>query len=293
LALARWIASRQNPLTARVAVNHIWLRHFGSALVPSEDNFGLNGKLPSNPALLDWLAIKFMEQNWSMKALHRLILTSNTYRMQSGTGAASEKNIAIDLENVYLWRMNPHRMEAEEVRDSLLAVAGQLDATMGGPEIDENAGQTSHRRSIYFREAPDLEVTLLKIFDGPSPIECYMRGESVVPQQALALVNSKLSSDMAVALSSKLSQSVREDSNEAFGRAAFETVLGRTPTRQELTECIGFLHSQTELLGHPEKLTAWREVAPADVPAAISARQRARQDLVQALFNQNDFVTVR
>src|SRR5262249_47398479 len=149
LALARWIASRENPLTARVAVNHIWLRHFGRAIVPSVADFGKNGKLPSHPQLLDWLAMEFMESGWSMKRIHRLIVTSQAYRMRSSTGEADDPNAKADPENVYLWRMNPRRMEAEIVRDSMLAVSGQLDSAIGGPEINSDKIEETRRRSIY------------------------------------------------------------------------------------------------------------------------------------------------
>ena len=137
-ALARWIASKNNPLTARVAINHIWMRHFGSPLVPTVFDFGLNGKPPTHPALLDWLAVELMDQGWKMKAIHRLIVTSSAYRMQSTSD--NESNHSRDPENVFLWRMNPRRMEAEVVRDSTLHVADGLDLTMFGPELDENQG---------------------------------------------------------------------------------------------------------------------------------------------------------
>src|SRR5262249_22372212 len=133
IALARWIADTQNPLTARVAVNHVWLRHFGKPLVPTVFDFGKNGKPPSHPALLDWLAAEFMESKWSMKSVHRLMVTSSAYRMESTTDTA---NAGIDEDNRWLWRMNARRMEAEIIRDSVLAVAGRLDRTFGGAELD-------------------------------------------------------------------------------------------------------------------------------------------------------------
>src|SRR5437867_10659631 len=171
LALARWIASRENPLTARVAVNHIWLRHFGKAIVPTVADFGKNGKPPSHPQLLDWLAVELMENGWSMKHIHRLIVTSSAYRMSS-TGGAEHPNAKIDPENTWLWRMNPRRMEAEIVRDSLLAVSGQLDPTMGGPEIDIDKSDETRRRSIYLQHTPDVPMQFLKTFDSPNTTEC-------------------------------------------------------------------------------------------------------------------------
>jgi hypothetical protein len=254
------------------------------------DDFGVRGKPPSHPALLDWLALKFIEDGWSMKKIHRLILTSSTYRMQSGFQV--EKNLSIDPENVYLWRMNPRRMEAETVRDSLLQLAGRLDTTRGGPELDEETGETCFRRSIYFRHAVDLQMTFLKLFDGASPMECYQRGESVVPQQALALVNSKLSAAMAEALAVKLSDDERNRSGAAFTRAAFESVLNRDPTPRELIECQEFLHAQAELVKSPVRLTQWKPDA-SGVKTQAEPELRARVDLVHALFSHNDFVTIR
>src|SRR5439155_2039715 len=134
-ALAQWIAGRDNPLTARVAVNHIWMRHFGKPLVESVSDFGRNGKKPTHPELLDWLALELMENGWSMKHLHRLIVTSAAYRMQSKAGGS---NATIDPENRYVWHFNARRAEGEIIRDSVLHVAGQLDPTIGGPVLEND-----------------------------------------------------------------------------------------------------------------------------------------------------------
>src|SRR5262249_21868885 len=133
-ALARWIASKDNPLTARVAVNHLWRWHFGSPLVETTFDFGRNGKRPSHPELLDWLAGELLENGWGMKPLHRLIVTSDAYRMRSQAEVDHPGRTA-DPDNRLLWRFPTARMEAEVVRDSLLHAAGELDLTIGGPEI--------------------------------------------------------------------------------------------------------------------------------------------------------------
>ena len=135
-ALAGWITDRQNPLTARVAVNHIWMRHFGRPLVESVMDLGVSGKQPTHPQLLDWLAVELMEQGWSMKHLHRLILTSRTYRLQTRLDVSSGINLERDKDNRWWWKMDDRRMESEIVRDSILAVSGQLDPTLGGPVQD-------------------------------------------------------------------------------------------------------------------------------------------------------------
>jgi hypothetical protein len=287
LALARWIASRENPLTARVAVNHIWLRHFGKALVPTVANFGTNGKPPSHPELLDWLASEFMEKNWSMKAIHRLIVTSNTYRMQSWAKDSHDRNLSIDPDNKYLWRMNPHRMEAEVVRDSMLYMAGSLDLGMGGQEIDETKGQESRRRSVYFHQTPDNQMVFLQVFDGASPIECYERSETVAPQQALALANSKLSFTVAGLIAGRVGGVSPVPAK--FVTTAFDAVLGRPPSAEEMTLSEKFLTQEEERFRSPEK-PAWQGAAASD---ATSPVLRAREDLVHALLNHNDFVTIR
>ena len=122
-----------HPLTARVAVNHLWSRHFGRPLVPTVFDFGRKGTLPTHPELLDWLAVELIEHGWSMKHIHRLIVTSNTYRLSSSGLGASERNLATDPENVFYWRANPTRMESEVVRDSLLYLAGELDLAQRRP----------------------------------------------------------------------------------------------------------------------------------------------------------------
>ena len=295
LALARWMVGRDNPLTARVAINHIWLRHFGRPLVPTMVNFGLNGRPPSHPELLDWLAAELMETGWSMKGIHRLMVTSNTYRMQSSTTNLADSSRKLDPENQYLWRMNSRRMESEIVRDSLLSVAGKLDTTMGGPELDEAQAEQVNRRSLYFRHTPDSQAVFLKLFNAPDPTDCYKREESVVPQQALALANSKLSHAQARLLTRTLSaQLPAKGENSAFIRSAFETVLGRPPAAMELVESGKFLDEQTSLYRNPEKLTPLPlGGSPNEVPPAKEPELRAKENLVHVLFNHNDFVTIR
>jgi len=263
LAFARWLTDAANPLTARVAVNHVWMRHFGQPLVQSVFDFGKNGRRPTHPALLDWLAAEFVAKKWSMKRLHKLIVTSRTYRQSSTPDA---KNLAADRDNAYFWRVPPHRLEAEAVRDQLLFVAGKLDPAAGGPELDQASGLTVFRRSLYFRHAHEKQMELLQLFDAAGVTECYQRRESIVPQQALALVNSPLSAAMAKELAAQLGHG----DAEAFADAAFVLVIGRPPTAAERAECVAFLGR--------------------DAPKSPAAR---REGLVLALFNHHEFVTVR
>ncbi|MBC8115530.1 MAG: DUF1553 domain-containing protein, partial [Candidatus Saccharimonas sp.] len=323
-ALAQWIASKQNPRTARVAVNHIWLRHFGQALVPSVANFGLNGDQPSHPELLDWLAVELMENGWRMKPIHRAIVLSATYRMSSSGGGHGDKETrgrgensnsslplspaplvplsssaagtAHDPTNRYLWRMNSRRMEAEVVRDSVLFAAGSLDATRGGAEIPEAQGQTSLRRSLYFRNTPNEKMKFLELFDVADPNGCYRRKESVVPQQALALMNSALALDQSRLLAEKLTKQVGdkddEPTNTAFITAAFETILSQSPTEAELAASHRFLQDHTKLVAASNQAVFTAGGQSQRGPSAVPA-QRARENLVHVLFSHNAFVTVR
>ncbi len=294
-ALARWIASCDNPLTARVAVNHIWQRHFAMPLLDHMDDFGLRSARPPLANLLDYLAVELMEGGWTMKRLHRLIVLSRTYQMASAATAAPSENVERDRDNRLLWRMNPRRLEAEAVRDSLFYLAGTLDLTMGGPDLDHGQGLVVPRRSIYFRHAREKQMEFLTIFDAASPIECYQRETSIRPQQAFALMNSGLALTQARQLAQRLTESTtpeQGESDRAFVRAAFETVLTRRPTAEEETVCCQFLREQQARLSNPQHLQAIGS-GDAGRAAATDPAQRARENLILVLFNHNDFVTVR
>jgi hypothetical protein len=288
LAFARWIANRDNPLTARVAVNHIWARHFGTGIVPSTFDFGKNGRPPSHPALLDWLAAEFIERGWSMKAIHRLIVTSAAYRQASTPDA---RNAGIDRDNKYLWRYPMRRLEAEAVRDAVFYVAGKLDPAMGGPEFDYPLGMTVPRRSLYFRHAAEKQMEFLTIFDAASVTECYERKHAIVPQQALALINSELTLKNARILARNLASAANGDAAK-FVTAAFEQVLSRSPTAAELKECMTFLSEQTRRL-QEAKLTGQAGVTPDGALPASDPALRARENLVHVLLNHHEFVTIR
>jgi len=298
LALARWITDPRHPLTARVAVNHLWSRHFHAPLVPSVFNFGVSGEPPVNQPLLDWLAAELVDPQhavdaarpWSMKHLHRLIVNSQTYRLAA---TADPANARLDPDNRYLWQAPTRRMEAEVVRDSALYVAGQLDLTMGGPDIDHAQGLSSQRRSLYFRHAAEKQMLFLKLFDGASVGECYERRESVIPQQALALANSELTLVQARRLARRLNDECPEEA-ASFVSTAIEQVLARPAKDEERSLCLEFLQAQERFF--KENQTRLTEVAqtPTDgsKPAA-DARLRAREQLVHVLLNHNDFVTIR
>ena len=191
-ALAKWLVDPRNPLTARVAINHIWMRHFGTPLVESVDNFGVQGKSPTHPELLDWLAVQLVESHWSMKSIHRLIVTSRAYQRSSTTGSLDHPGLAKDRDNLAYWRFPSRRMEGEVVRDSVLACAAVLDRTMGAPEIEVDQWVKRPRRSMYFVQHGESQMLFLSTFDGANPCECYRRSNTVLPSQALALTNSEL-----------------------------------------------------------------------------------------------------
>jgi hypothetical protein len=276
-ALANWIASKDNPLTARVAVNHLWLRHFGKPLVANVFEFGRKGSPPSHPELLDWLACELVDNKWSFKHLHRLIVTSNTYRLSSSS-AGTDASATLDPENRYLWRMNSTRMDANTVRDSLLSLAGDLDLTAGGPPVPIAQQEGSQRRSLYFFHSHNEHNKLLDIFDNANVLECYRRTESIVPQQALALWNSKLAQTAAAKINDRIHAKLKDADDTKFVTAAFSLVLGTAPSKDELAVCleaIGELRAELKAVKEPEQT------------------KRARLQVVQALLNHNDFVTVR
>jgi hypothetical protein len=301
-ALARWIVDRRNPLTARVAVNHVWLRHFGQALVETPDNFGLQGKVPLHPQLLDWLAVEFMDNDWSMKHLHRVIMTSAAYQRSSHV-PQDHVGQTLDNENEGYWRRLPQRMEAEVVRDSVLAVTGVIDVSHGGADIDVARWHESPRRSMYFTIHGEAEMTFLNTFDGPNVGECYRRNSTVLPQQALALTNSELVLKYGRQLAQQISAGLEatpealslceEPQDERFVQEAFWRVLSRGPSPAELSISLEFLDRQTkrylelsesELVGTP---------VSGVVQAATDPAQRARENLTTSLFSHNDFLTIR
>lgn len=295
LALARWMTTAEHPLTARVAINHIWLRHMGEPLVENVFDFGLRSPRPPLADVLDYLAAEFMESDWDQRHIHRLIVTSAAYQRDSSTRSAdaNKDTIATDSINQYYWRANPRRMESQVVRDSLLFLAGSLDMTLGGPSL--NPDQPNTRRGIYLKHSRDHQEKLHGAFDDADYLQCYRRAESIIPQQALALANSRLAIDSskqiadrllaesAVAEPSltepKLNQSNDRPSDwNAFVDIAYQTVLGRRPNGEELVACLEFCEEQ-------EALTE------SDEPALRRSRTASR--LVHVLLNHNDFLTVR
>lgn len=261
LDLAEAIADRNNPLTARVYVNRVWHYHFGRGLVGTTSNFGQLGDRPTHPELLDTLAIRFMDNGWSTKWLHREIMLSATYGLSSVPDA---KNLTRDADNHYLWRMTPRRLDIEAWRDSMLAVAGKLDPQIGGPPHLDPKGKVqlhpenpeNRRRTIYgfiSRFKPNPTLTL---FDFPEPnVTSDQRIATTIPQQQLFALNSPFVIAMARSFAVRLEAA--EKSEEQRLRLAWELALGRLPTERETNLAREFLR---EAVSSEEKLGPWEQL---------------------------------
>ena len=269
IELAEAVASSSNPLTARVMVNRVWMHHFGRALVRSPGNFGTLGREPTHREMLDWLAASFMESGWSIKTLHRLIMTSATYQMSSRFDTLAYD---ADSDNELLWRMNPRRMDVESWRDSLLAVTRELDLEVGGPPVDDITG--SNRRTLYAKVSRNGDQSgsdpFLRLFDFPiMRATVPERSTSIVPQQFLFLMNSPFMVDRAKALSKRLENESAEDSQRIGW--AYRLLFGRSPSEEETLMGLRFLEAETP---SGSELTPWERYG-------------------QVLMSSNEFMYVR
>ncbi len=287
LELARWIASPENPLTARVLVNRVWQNHFGTGLVATSDNFGNRGELPSHPALLDWLAADFVENGWSIKSLHRRIVVSNTY-MQASRGATKSAAAArrVDPDNRLMWTMPLERLDAEALRDAVLAVSGRLDLTPGGSETGEflyERGQVidqkrptfrpnrvrsddpfysdSRRRSVFLPVVRNAMPDILSLFDAADPNGIVARrNDTTVPSQSLFLLNHPFVLENSRALATRILSSPADDDTARIA-LAYRLAVGRSPRPAEVKRVSEFLAAEVagETKGTPEekRLVAW------------------------------------
>ena len=252
LELAQWLASPQHPLTARVMVNRIWRWHFGQGLVASTDNFGILGERPSHPELLDWLARKFIAEGWSVKAMHRLIMASAAYQRATKPAADARRSV-VDSENRLLSHFPIRRLEAEEVRDSVLFVAGLLERTMGGKTIPvknrefffnhtskDATTYDSPRRALYLPVVRNNVYDLFEQFDFPDPaVPNGNRNATVVAPQALLMLNSDLVGKAAEKFAASLLASVSDDVRRI--ELAYQKAYARPPTAKELARAKKFL----------------------------------------------------
>lgn len=264
LELAEWLTSPNHPLTSRVMVNRIWRGHFGRGIVATTDNFGRLGEKPSHPELLDWLALRFIEQRWSVKALHRMILLSSTYQMSSEYSAKSND---VDPENILLWRMPRRRLEAEAIRDAVMSASGALDFTMGGTLLtykdrqyvaNTSKGSTvDYDRPIRAIYVPVLRSSMYEVFsafDLPDPtMSNGDRDSTVVAPQALFMMNSSV----ILKHSLKMAESLQTLEPNARIAAAYQRALSRPPTNQEVDQALTFIAKmQKEWNG--DSLKAWQ-----------------------------------
>jgi hypothetical protein len=252
LDLAKAIASPDNPLTARVIVNRVWQWHFGRGLVGSSSNFGLAGSKPSHPALLDWLTVQFIKNGWSLKWLHRQIISSATYQSSSDQHVA---NANMDADNRFLWRFNRRRLDVESWRDALLSVSGQLDLQMGGPTV--SLGDAKNRRRTVYAKISRHELDgLLRLFDFPDAnVSAAKRTETTVPQQQLFVLNSPFFVDQARGFANRLREETTEDA--ARVQRAYQLAFGREPSAEELQ--LGLAFAGGDLPAEGDKVSRWEQ----------------------------------
>jgi hypothetical protein len=245
--LAAWLASPDNPQTARVMVNRIWHHLVGVGLVRTVDNFGITGETPSHPELLDHLALRFVAEGWSVKKLIREVMLSHAYQQASAGDAETTRRAAkVDPENRLLWHMNRHRLEAECIRDAMLAVSGNLDTAMGGPQVTKATIEREYRfedtrRSVYTPIFRNKLLELFEVFDFANPNSCLgSRSASTVAPQALYLLNSPFVMDQA----RRTAQTLLAQPNLADAarlERAYRMALGRAPTEREAQLALAFL----------------------------------------------------
>jgi hypothetical protein len=303
--LAQWLTHPDHPLTARVMVNRLWQHHFGRGIVATPSDFGEQGEPATHPELLDWLAREFVERDWSLKAMHRLMVTSATYRQSSRHDAAAAK---VDPDNHLLWRMNRRRLEGEALRDAMLSVSGLLNLKAGGPSIfPELPAEVSvprggwpvtkdsrerNRRSVYIFVKRNLRYPLFAAFDAPDSNEtCARRHVSTNAPQALMLLNSKITLDLARAFAGRV---LRETSAEPakLVERTYRLALGRAPDSAEAKLSLEFLDKQVSVIR--QRLAAKAPVAlpEAAPPGTEPAFGAAVVDLCQVLMNVNEFLYV-
>jgi mono/diheme cytochrome c family protein len=252
-ALASWLTDPRHPLTARVIVNRLWQGHFGRGIVGTSSDFGRLGDPPSHPELLDWLARDLVANGWSLKVIHRAIVTSSTYR-QSSRAESSSTDVAhrVDPENLLLWRYPARRLDAESIRDAALAASGELDLTSGGPSVDAS----KPRRSIYTKAIRNSRDELLDAFDAPdASLSTARRNVTVTPTQALHMMNGPWLLERSQALAGRLIREVPDISGaQARVDRAYQLAFGRDPDSSESAEA-------SEFLRRSDPKTAWADLA--------------------------------
>jgi hypothetical protein len=286
LELAQWLTRPENPLTARVLVNRIWQHHFGRGLVATPNDFGSRGEPPTHPELLDYLAARFMAEGWSVKALHRLLLRSRVYQLADDD---EPRNLQADPANRWLWRHSRQRLDAEAIRDALLALGGGLDRSPGGPHpfppVEKwaftihypfHAVYESNRRSVYLMVQRARRHPYLSLFDGADPnLSAAERGQTTTPLQALYLMNSPFVHAQSAGQARRLLGGASDGPGRV--RLAYELALGRAPEGDEMAEALAFVDHYRRRL-----------------PAAAARQQEelAWAALARVLLTSNEFLFV-
>lgn len=277
-ALANWLTKPENPLTARVMVNRVWHWHFGRGLTSTTSDFGHLGELPTHPELLDWLTQQFVNANWSLKKLHRLMVTSATYRQAAHSPIFEEAKLK-DPENRLLWRWNTQRMEAEQIRDSLLAATGELDLAEGGPSVDF----TKPRRTIYNKVLRNVRDPLLDVFDSPQHFNSTAtRDTTTTAVQSLLLINNRQLIDSSRAMARRLEKD-RPDKVDEQIRLAYQLLYNRQPATDELSGAIAFIQEQAargKADAEPEKPFLAESMPQREGKAAVLAPGSGQERLV-------------
>jgi hypothetical protein len=300
-ALAAWIGSAKNPLTARVQVNRLWQGHFGAGLVPTASDFGVMGEAPALPELLDWLADEFIAAGWSQKAIHRRIVTSSTYRQSS---RLRPEATASDPDNTLLWRFPLRRLEAEAIRDMVLWCAGSLNRRAGGPGVfppidpaivrtgniprwplDAKEGPDVWRRSLYLFQLRSVPIPLLEVFDLPESTQsCPQRSRTTLPTQSLSLLNNPFLIDQARRFALRVARDAGPDAASRWS-LAHRLATGRPPDPEHSRTVFDFLARQTAWhADHPRNDGG--SGRPEDLPPDLAALA----DVCHVLFNSNAFL---
>ncbi len=285
LAFARWLTQPDHPLTARVMVNRIWMHHFGRGIVKTPENFGRAGERPSHPELLDWLATEFVRQGWSLKSLHRLLVTSETYRQ---TSTVSDEALRKDTDGSLLSRMPLRRMEGEVLRDTLLYLSGQLDETPYGPAdpvdvrrdglVTSLASEQGWRRSIYVLQRRTQIPTLLENFDYPQMgPNCIRRGDSLVATQALHMLNDRLVHRLATEFADRIHNQAGNSPADQL-KQIYRLALGREASPEEISLGVETMHALKQ---------EWMKTNPAT--GADAAARKSLTNYCHAIFNLAEF----
>jgi hypothetical protein len=301
-ALASWLTSPENPLTARVMVNRIWLHHFGEAIVGSPSDFGMMGQRPTHPELLDWLASEFVKSGWDVKKMHKLIVMSNAYQQSSAYQASAA---AVDPNNKLLWHFPRQRLEGEIIRDAALAVSGLLNESIGGPSVfpelptgavkprggwKVSDADERNRRSVYIFVRRNSRYPLLESFDMPDTHEsCGRRNVTIGAPQAMAMLNDKVSLEWAQAFAGRLLRTAGPDPQKEI-ELAYRLAYGRRPDATEKDLGQTFLAKQKQII--QERASAGEALALPTRPSVDLDRASAAAlvDFCHMLLNSNEFV---